>query len=73
VCFSLYCKSKNVRVMGKCLFDFNLGYFAVKEKIKKRGCSLELCMVGAELQLRGVNAISQPLISPSGNILIFKW
>lgn len=41
-------------------------------KEKKKGCNVELCMIGAELQLRGVNAISQPLISPAGNILIFN-
>jgi hypothetical protein len=58
--------------MRKCLFDFNLGYCAVEEKLKKRESSVELCMIGAELQLRGVKAISQPLISPSGNILIFN-
>ncbi|KAJ3674298.1 hypothetical protein LUZ60_004914 [Juncus effusus] len=34
--------------------------------------SLELCLIGAELQLRGENAISQPLISPCGNILVFN-
>lgn len=44
----------------------------MEEKEKKKGCNLELCMIGAELQLRGVNVISQPLISPSGNILIFN-
>ncbi|KAJ3685584.1 hypothetical protein LUZ61_014748 [Rhynchospora tenuis] len=44
----------------------------VREKEKEEGCSVELCLIGAELQLRGVNTICQPLISPSGNILIFN-
>ncbi|KAJ4804501.1 Asparagine synthetase domain-containing protein 1 [Rhynchospora pubera] len=44
----------------------------VREKEKEEGCSLELCLIGAELQLRGVNTICQPLVSPSGNILIFN-
>lgn len=32
----------------------------------------ELCFFGATLQLRGINAVSQPLVSTSGNILVYN-
>ncbi|XP_078177669.1 asparagine synthase family protein isoform X3 [Carex rostrata] len=58
------------------VFLFRDGEVVIKTEVegkeKKKGCDVELCLIGAELQLRGVNAISQPLISPSGNILIFN-
>lgn len=64
-------KKENLCLSMKDCISSTLGDVSTKDGITTKSIA-ELDFIGATLQLRGINPVSQPLVDVSGNILVYN-